>query len=521
MVTEDEKVPAKTALEEVVDTQPEDAVAGKIEQEAAALETQGQILREQEQALRPNDESNQEIVSAAEPSREVEPTQETVTDTAATPPAPVTPSESAAYDEQSSGATLHTKKVTPQDVEYIATRAVDRSQANAMSQELKSVRWRTGFLSFLVLLLIAAIATGAFYCARYLTAAVDSAIDARVKAETSESKLQDATVQLQARLDKVEGLVAQNAALQADIQRLREGQDKLDGTIEGFNQTFAGINTRLDRYESRNPDEWRVAQSYFLVNNAFEMAVFSQNFQAALWCLGNADTLLANIEDAELVQIRKALNHDILELNSLPSIDKRGIGFKIDGIYDNLANMTLNGMQSGLVLPGSGEGLPEEESWQENVLKAAREFSSRFVEIRRLDDQALNQFLSPEQAEILRRNIQSLLLLAKMALYQGDDDSYHSALNQSEELIKTYYDKANDVFKANISALDSIKDLRISIDAPSVLTSYALFRDYVKNKLRLITPNVQTLPQEEQPLQQAAPAAQAQGAAPAKNGGKK
>ena len=115
--------------------------------------------------------------------------------------------------------------------------------------------------------------------------------------------------------------------------------------------------------------------------------------------------------------------------------------------------------------------------------------ASKFIEIRRRDEQALSDFLSSSQAQTLQENIRALLLLSKQALIQSDPQAFRSNIEQSINLIKKYYDPSGDTFKANLDALESVKDLQISVDVPSVLSSYSVFREIASSRIRIISPS--------------------------------
>lgn len=41
------------------------------------------------------------------------------------------------------------------------------------------------------------------------------------------------------------------------------------------------------------------------------------------------------------------------------------------------------------------------KDWKQNLWTSVKEFSSRFIEVRRREDSVVNQFLSPDQTKIL------------------------------------------------------------------------------------------------------------------------
>lgn len=302
------------------------------------------------------------------------------------------------------------------------------------------------------------------------------------------------------KISEIQTLANTNSELTNKNQELLDSLEEITQKVNEETSYLKGIKEQLNRYEARDPDDWRKAQSYFLVSSAYRMAVFSRDPKAALWCLNSANELLAGIEEEQINKIREVLANDIMKIKNIPQLDLRGLINKLDSVYNNLDKMTLaevttadqreqNYKKSNSVT----ETLIE---WKNNLLASLKDFSSRFIEIRRRDEQAVNAFLSADQAKLLLENLKSQILLAKMAVYEQNEQAYIADIEQALTLIKGYYNPDTPAFKANIETLEDLKATKIYVQSPNTLESYNLFDKYARQILRLNTPNMPAAAEE-------------------------
>lgn len=125
------------------------------------------------------------------------------------------------------------------------------------------------------------------------------------------------------------------------------------------------------------------------------------------------------------------------------------------------------------------------KDWKQNLLTSLKSFSSRFIEIRRRDEAIVNQFLSPEQTGILLKNLKTQLLLAKVALYQQDEQAFMHNIDEVISSLNNYYDLKNSTVAANLETLKELKEGTIVLKKPESLKSYPLISKVATDKFNL------------------------------------
>lgn len=397
--------------------------------------------------------------------------------------------EAAAAEEQ-------TSKNNPNPIQDQESTMVSMKNENTQStpapQQVIVKRGGAGLTIFCVLL-AAAIAGVGFYGYQELQTlkAGQSALS------QSNADLSAAQASLTEANARVSGLIAQNDKLSADNQALYQQNQALSAKLNELiakqdetSQGVAAVYQRLDRYEARDPNEWRIAESYFNVAEAYRQAVFGGNIKAAMWNLQQADSLLANLQDKNIVAVREGIAKDLSALSGLPEIDVMGISLRLEQLYRDTDELVLSGYSDpekrAHAFDKSTEPTSSFADWKNNLVNSAKEFSSRFVEIRRRSADAAVEFLSPQQELYLRENIKTRILLAKFNLAGGQQEQYSANLSEALRMVEAYFDKESTMVQAVINQLNSLKDQAVVPEIPRALESLRIFDKLAQEHLKNI-----------------------------------
>ena len=359
--------------------------------------------------------------------------------------------------------------------------------------QIRSLQNKVNLLAFSLILAIGAAGFGAYYLDKHkyddfsiLKTQIENSHE---KVLTAKEKIEDLYEQIKEKDARVSALLAANNELRNQNNVLKNNEEDLKKQSKIALETADKVNIRLNAYENRNPNDWLIAQSFFLISNAQNLLSFSDNFEAALLNLENADILLVKIDDPQINQIREAINKDILALKSIDHVDFKGMFYKLDSIYNNTDKMPLNEFLDERQKQNSYKKdeitTDQVKDWKSNVIHSLKEFSSRFIEIRRRNDAVVNQFLSPDQTNILTQNIKTEILLAKVALFNRDEATFSKNISEIINHLSAYYDVDNAIVKSNLDALKELKDVKISSNKANALASFTLFNAVAKDKFNL------------------------------------
>lgn len=373
------------------------------------------------------------------------------------------------------------------------TTLTNQNDFQKINEQIHSLKSRVSLLATALVITIAGSAFGYYYINehkyddfKHLNQSILASEKSALEAESRINILYSNILEKDKRADR---LFADNADLKAQNNAIKNNEENLKQLVEKTLEDNQRISLRLNSYEDRNPNDWLIAKSYNLISSAQNILQFGNDIKSALFCLEQADLLLVKIDEAKISAVREAISQDQISLQNIPFVDIKGVAFKLDSIYDNTDKMPLNEFLDAKNAENSfkknNEPTSQISDWKMNLWSSVKEFSSRFVEVRRRSDTVVNQFLSPDQTKILLKNIKTELLLAKVALYNQDEESFSHGVDQVITHIQSYFDVNNEIVQANIDVLKELKKSRIKVEKPEALKSYGLMNSVVQEKFQL------------------------------------
>lgn len=151
---------------------------------------------------------------------------------------------------------------------------------------------------------------------------------------------------------------------------------------------------------------WLLAQADFLAKMAGQKLWNDYDPFTAIALLKSADASLAEMNDPNLIEIRKTLNNDISGLSAITQIDYDGIILKLNQLSSDIDNLCTN--DSAPDGNAMGEDSTELSSniadWKQNLSQSWKSFSKNFITIHRRDSHEM-PLLPPNQDVYLRANI--------------------------------------------------------------------------------------------------------------------
>ena len=227
------------------------------------------------------------------------------------------------------------------------------SPAPAAAAPARKQSANVGLLWLFVILIITAIGFSVtfFYQQTKNQEQVISDLRAQVTEQTKavESRQQV----LEDTLDKE--FVEQQAAVQANLNDLAE---QLDSN-----------NARLLSLSSANRDEWKLQEAQYLLRLADQRILLEKDSQNALALALSADDVVRDIDQADLVSVRKLLVEEIAVLKLAGVIDRDGIYLRISALSNQVEAIPFIeplGTQEDVL---EEEVVPEDETLKQKITR--------------------------------------------------------------------------------------------------------------------------------------------------------
>lgn len=327
------------------------------------------------------------------------------------------------------------------------------------------------FVVWLVLLLlVAALCFGGFLLWRQLDTQQQTIGDLRDQLEQSALTLETKQQVLEDDIEKE--LVEQQQEIQA---RLNDMAEQLDSN-----------NARLLSLSSVNRDEWKLQEAQYLLRLADQRILLEKDSQNALALALSADDVLRDIDQADLVGVRKLLAEEIAVLKLAGVIDREGIFLRLSALstqVDAIPFIEPLGQEQSLI---ENETVPEEETLKQKIARNFYSLLNKLGSYVRVRDhgQTINAVLPPDEQKFLQQNLRLMLEQAQVALLRNDKGIYQESLVKAQNWINQYYN-LNEQAKVVLEELQALQQENISPELTNFSNSSAALSEYIERREKM------------------------------------
>ena len=329
------------------------------------------------------------------------------------------------------------------------------------------------FLSVLVLILLAAISL------YFWQKQVQQSIQIEQLLQQSRSDLQDIEStqrSVQQRLGKIDDRLFKQ---QGDIAQLSRQSE-----FNAQKLTDLGARSRMD---------WLLAEAEYLMRLANQRLNLEHDIQSAEAMLSSADSILAEINDPGLTEIRKTLASEIVSLQKVRHLDHQGLYLKLDALVQNTDELKQQAfLADDSVTLSSSTSNPDQSSKPSDVStentflavwRSIWKDLKQAVTIRRLD-QPLPPLLAPEQHYYLKQNLRLMLDQASLALLDENTAVYQVSLKKADTWLKQYFMQNDPLVQQIQATLDEMVRYEISPKLPDISHSLRLTKAKIESFYR-------------------------------------
>lgn len=263
-------------------------------------------------------------------------------------------------------------------------------------------------------------------------------------------------------------MLAQQAQDSEHEIQTRLGQ--IESSISGLQSQKAGLE-RLYQDLTRNRNELQLAEIEQVLHIASQQLQLAGNVQAALLALQGADKQLAQADDPRYLPLRKAIAHDIEQLQAVPALDVPGLSLRIDEIVGAVGGLPL-AYDERAAAPKATAGA--EGSAKEGAL--ARMGAQVWSELRKLVvvrkvESPEPPLLPPSQTYFLRENLRLRLLNARLSLLIRDEAGYRGDLQAAQTWVRQYFDTRSKRVAEVLSQLKQLSSVSLDVKVPGISDS--------------------------------------------------
>ena len=373
-------------------------------------------------------------------------------------------SENSKTAKPSSSSSSSTKPTKP--MPNSSVKSPTKSAAKSSSPVVKQKLSKTAVVALLIALISWAGLGGLFYYQEQ-------------QQQISHAKLLDDTEQLTAD--------SQQNIEQKIQQILTEQQNSINEQLTTQKaQLLANSQARISHLEDKvarlsqnEPTDWLLHEAEYLVRIAGRTLWLEHDTAAAINLLQDADNRLSELNNPELLPIRKLIYQDIEQLKLVPNLDVEEVVLSLNAMVNQVDSLVLSLKDQG------SDGWKEQElelsddiaDWRENLAKSVDKFLSTFAVRTSHNVENIEPLLTPQRHQNLRENLKLKLQLAQWAAMGEKSDLYTGALKDVQHWLTSYFDMNEAINQSFSKSLMSLESKNIEFDFSGSLTSLKALRD--------------------------------------------
>ena len=256
----------------------------------------------------------------------------------------------------------------------------------------------------------------------------------------------------------------------------KESEDTLKNELNSVKKQLQ-VTLQQSRYLSK---DWVLLKARYCLELAQINAHWSDNSDTTIALLQQANLLLAPLEDQHSFNVRQAITKEIIQLQSIATLDIAGLLSQLDAIDDLLIKLPLK----PVVVPVSPNTTTtthtKTSTWGE-YLQSSMDVLQRLIVIRR-HDETIQPMASPAYESMLRESLHLNLQQAQWAILQHNETLYQRSLTQARQQI-------NQAFEPNTAAtnlvshqLQSLQQIHLTQQKPILDESLRLLNQLIETK---------------------------------------
>ena len=336
----------------------------------------------------------------------------------------------------------------------------------------------SSFVGWLALLLVLVLAGAAGWS---LQQGMDREKDLKRRINKLENTTGGQQAELQGQLQSLEQDIRKQ--LKTGLDAANSASTNQSASLQQFSQQLDAQNQQIAAFSANDHESWLRAEAQYLLRLANQRVVMARDTDSALALLDSADSILRQLDDVSLHDVRAAVAAEQAALRAVPKVDVEGIYLRLSALVEQADRLVIFQMQEQEDQP---EARPEEGDWQVRLERgyeeAARKLSDYIVIRRR--DVPMQALMDPQWEGLVRQNLRMLLEQAQVALLSGNQTLYVESLQRSQHWVAQFFDTDDAAARAMSREIAQLEGQTIQVVMPNLTRSLQALDDAVRQRLQ-------------------------------------
>jgi len=268
----------------------------------------------------------------------------------------------------------------------------------------------------------------------------------------------------------------------------------------------------LYKQKGKTRNDWILSEVEYLLLIANHGLQLSFDVNTAIIALQSADERLLDMGDPGIINIRKFIAEELIQLKAVPIVDVPGMQVILSGMIKHSSSLPvldseIPGVEDLLASvkksqPVASTSVQEQsklDQVQVSLMKATDKFLQELknLVVYRNTKIAATALIAPEQKFFLQQHVSLKLESARKALLDGRNDLFHSLLKETETILKEYFDTKKTSVTTFLEQVDFLQSKNLSRTLPDISFSLKELKKYTQ-KLELHRTSANAISQQQQ-----------------------
>lgn len=287
-------------------------------------------------------------------------------------------------------------------------------------------------------------------------------------------------------------LVQENTVQTEQIDQLNQNQSRIQGLAEANTQRIQQaqntVQEKIDSFikqiqstpheNTYTSDDWLLLKARYYIELAQINAHWAFEPNSSIGLLSQADTLLKQLNDNKVFDVRQAIAKDIVLLKELPVVDQVGLLSQLDAISTGLD--ALNLQSSAIEAPATSTETKSTSSWRSHLQNSVN-LLEKLVVIRK-NDEDIKPLMSTLYESLLKESIRINLQEAQWAVLNKNQIAYNLSLQHAEKTLKRVFNPSLKSTTAILDQLHTMQQIKVTQSIPEIGSALPLLTQLITDK---------------------------------------
>jgi uroporphyrin-3 C-methyltransferase len=252
--------------------------------------------------------------------------------------------------------------------------------------------------------------------------------------------------------------------------------------LQALQARVAEQGAELGRFSANDRGAWLLAETQYLLRLANQRLVMAGDTAAAQALLASADSILRELDDVRLHEVRAAVAADLAAVRAVPKIDVEGIYLRLSALIEQAGKLVIFELPAQEARPAPTPA----DSWGGRLrqgFEAALTKLSDYIIIRRRDE-PVQALMDPQWEGLVRQNLRMLLEQAQVALLSGNQQLYRQSLERADHWVAEFSQSDETAARAMSAEIARLEDMPVAAPLPDISRSVLALDAVMQQRLQ-------------------------------------